>query len=160
MFNREKFANILKNINELYENQTSFAKKAHLNRTYLSQYMNLKLDSPPSPKKLKGIADASRGITTYEELMEICGHVTENAFTNNSIVDHSIIVLPLFMIENEKLVQYSDLWIDKKILEYGHEYFAFKSNDDSMLPLVRYWGYCYNRKVRYLREWKYLFSFH
>lgn len=136
MFNREKFANILKNINELYDNQTSFAKKAYINRTYLSQYMNLKLNNPPSPKKLKGIADASQGITTYEELMEICGHVAKSTFADNSIVNPDITALPLFVIENGELLLYSDLWIEKKILNYGHTYFGLKSNDDSMLPLI------------------------
>ena len=71
--------------------------------------------------------------------MEVCGHITENVFTNNSNVNHDISVLPLFIIENSKLIQYSDLWVDKQMLEYGHEYFALKSNSDSMLPLVRHW---------------------
>lgn len=136
MFNKNKFANIIKKINELYENQTDFAKKARVNRTYLSQYMNLKLDSPPSPKKLRGIADASKGITTYEELMEICGHVTELTFSNKSIVEQNISVLILFIAESGQLVPYNELWVDKNILEHGHQYFAFKSSDDSMLPLV------------------------
>lgn len=136
MFNKNKFANIIKKINELYENQTDFAKKARVNRTYLSQYMNLKLDSPPSPKKLRGIADASKGITTYEELMEICGHVTELTFANKSIVEQNISVLILFIAESGQLVPYNELWVDKNILEHGHQYFAFKSSDDSMLPLV------------------------
>lgn len=136
MFNKNKFANIIKKINELYENQTDFAKKARVNRTYLSQYMNLKLDSPPSPKKLRGIADASKGITTYEELMEICGHVTELTFANKSIVEQNISVLILFISESGQLVPYNELWVDKNILEHGHQYFAFKSSDDSMLPLV------------------------
>lgn len=136
MFNKIQFANIIKKINELYENQTDFANKASINRTYLSQYMNLKLDSPPSPKKLRGIADASKGVTTYEELMEICGHVNESKFNNKSIVEQNISVLILFIAESGKLVPYNELWVDKNILEYNHQYFAFKSNDDSMLPLV------------------------
>ena len=44
MFDKNKFATIIKNINELYENQTRFANASGVNRTYLSQYMNLKLD--------------------------------------------------------------------------------------------------------------------
>ena len=46
MFNKVDFANILKKINSLYENQTQFANASGVNRTYLSQYMNLKLDTP------------------------------------------------------------------------------------------------------------------
>ena len=73
MFNKVDFANILKKINSLYENQTQFANASGVNRTYLSQYMNLKLDTPPSPKILKGIANASKGLTTYDDLMKIFG---------------------------------------------------------------------------------------
>lgn len=74
MFLKEDFSKILKDINEHYENQTSFASASGVNRTYLSQYMNMKLDNPPSPKILEGIANASKGITTYEKLMRVCGY--------------------------------------------------------------------------------------
>lgn len=73
MFDKIKFAKILSNINETYDTMTEFSKKSGVNRTYLSQYINKKLDSPPSPKILKKIAESSNGITTYQELMNICG---------------------------------------------------------------------------------------
>ena len=136
MFDKIKFANILKRINEIYDNQVSFAQKANVNRTYLSQYMNMKLDNPPSPKKLKGIADASRGITTYDELMEVCGHITEKAFGNNLIVNNDITSIPLFVSEKGTLIHDTDLWIERKILNPSQNYFAFKTDNDSMLPLL------------------------
>lgn len=139
MFYKEKFANILLQIKEKYTNQEEFAKYSGVGRTSISQYMNCKIDKPPKPKILEKIANSSKGITNYNELMEICGYIDENVFTNNSNVNHDISVLPLFIIENSKLIQYSDLWVDKQMLEYGHEYFALKSNSDSMLPLVRHW---------------------
>ena len=43
-------------------------------RSYLSRAINEKLDNPPTPKILSKIAKASNGITTYEELMNICGY--------------------------------------------------------------------------------------
>lgn len=150
MFDKQKFSEILTQIVKQYNNISDFANVSTLGRSYISKYINLKLNSPPSPKVLDKIANYSKGITNYNELMEVCGHITEKIFANSSIIDHNITVLPLFIVDNGKLVQYSDLWVDKNMLEYGHEYFAFKSNDDSMLPLVRYWGYCYNRKIRYL----------
>ena len=139
MFDKQKFSEILTQIVKQYNNISDFANISTLGRSYISKYINLKLNSPPSPKVLDKIANHSKGITNYNELMEVCGHITEKTFANNSIVDHNIIVLPLFIVNNGKLVQYSDLWVNKNMLEYGHEYFAFKSNDDSMLPLVRYW---------------------
>ena len=85
MFNKNKFAHILKNINETYNSQRDFAKKSGINRTYLSQYMNMKLNEPPMPKILKKLAESSNGITTYEELMEICGY-TNNMFKNKILM--------------------------------------------------------------------------
>lgn len=74
MFDKNKFAQILKNISETYTNQRDFSKKSEINRTYLSQYMNMKLDKPPKPDILEKLANASHGITNYDELMTICGY--------------------------------------------------------------------------------------
>lgn len=75
MFNKNKFAQVLKEINETYDSQRDFAKKSDINRTYLSQYMNMKLEEPPQPKILKKLANSSNGIISYTELMNICGYV-------------------------------------------------------------------------------------
>lgn len=85
MFDKNKFAHVLKNINETYNSQRDFAKKSGINRTYLSQYMNMKLNEPPMPKILKKLAESSNSITTYEELMEICGY-TNNMFKNKILM--------------------------------------------------------------------------
>ena len=61
-----------------YSNQRSFAKKANINRTYISKYINQKLEVPPSVKILRKLAIASKGITTYQELMRICGYLEKN----------------------------------------------------------------------------------
>lgn len=75
MFNKDKFAQIIKNIKETYNSQEEFAEKSGIGRTYLSQYMNMKLDKPPKPEILVRLADASNGIVTYRELMDICGYL-------------------------------------------------------------------------------------
>lgn len=80
MFDKSKFAQILKNISETYDSQRDFSKKSEINRTYLSQYMNMKLDEPPKPKILKKLADSSNGIISYNELMEICGYINDDYF--------------------------------------------------------------------------------
>lgn len=82
MFDKNKFAQVLKNINDTYDSQRDFAKKSEINRTYLSQYMNLKLDDPPKPKILEKLASSSNGITTYAKLMEICGYAEETLEKN------------------------------------------------------------------------------
>jgi len=78
MFNKNKFAQILKNINETYNSQRDFSKKSGINRTYLSQYMNMKLDEPPKPKTLEKLASNSNGIISYRNLMIICGYIDGN----------------------------------------------------------------------------------
>jgi SOS-response transcriptional repressor LexA len=80
MFDKITFGNIIKEIKKLYDNQETFAKKADVSRTYLSQYMNQNLDAPPGLEILKKIADASQGITTYEELMKVCGYIDIDNF--------------------------------------------------------------------------------
>lgn len=82
MFEKVKFAQIIKEILETYDNQRDFSKKSEINRTYLSQYMNMKLDEPPKPKMLEKLAKASNGITSYNELMKICGYIDDNYFYN------------------------------------------------------------------------------
>lgn len=82
MFEKVKFAQIIKEILETYDNQRDFSKKSEINRTYLSQYMNMKLDEPPKPKMLEKLAKASNGITSYNELMKICGYIDDNYYYN------------------------------------------------------------------------------
>ena len=141
MFDKNKFATIIKNINELYENQTRFANASGVNRTNLSQYMNLKLDSPPSPKVIKGIATASKGITSYDELMEVCGYVSSNEIieiTNPQLNtnDDNFFTIPVFISNNGKLEKTDeDIMLPFK-WDYIHNYFGYRINDDSMLPLV------------------------
>ena len=78
MFDKIKFAKVLNDINDTYDTMTEFSEKSGVNRTYLSQYINMKLDNPPTPKILGKISDASNGITTYEELMLICGYINKS----------------------------------------------------------------------------------
>ena len=87
MFNIDKFSNILQRINSEYSSMTEFAKKATLDRSYISKYINKKLVNPPTPKILLGIANASNGITTYDELMKICGYISLDSNTNSKSLD-------------------------------------------------------------------------
>ena len=75
MFDKIAFANIIKNIKETYSSQEEFSKISGIGRTYLSQYMNMKLNDPPMPKILEKLSNASHNITSYEELMIICGYI-------------------------------------------------------------------------------------
>lgn len=86
MFDKIKFAQIIKDISDTYTSQRDFAKKSEINRTYLSQYINMKLEEPPKPKLLKKLAKASNNITNYNELMNICGY-SEDSLIIESLED-------------------------------------------------------------------------
>lgn len=77
-FNKEEFARVLTKIYSKYNNQREFAKKADVCRTYLSKYLNMRIEEPPTVKILKKIVKASKGVTTYQELMQVCGYLEEN----------------------------------------------------------------------------------
>lgn len=141
MFDKINFAKILKEINEMYENQTYFAVASGVNRTYLSQYMNMKLDSPPTPKILMGIANASKGVTTYEELMQLCGYIAFEEITKiNNSLSHpkhdNIFTVPILISIDGKLCESKDDVMLPTNLDLSKQYFGYRINDDSMLPLV------------------------
>lgn len=75
MFDKNKFAQILKEISGTYDNQRDFSQKSGINRTYLSQYINMKIAKPPKPEILERLSEASNGVTSYRELMSICGYI-------------------------------------------------------------------------------------
>jgi len=85
MFDKEKFGYIIRKINDVYPTQYDFADISDVNRTYLSQYINKKLSAPPKPDILKKIANASKGITTYNELMQICGYIPQSINNSESL---------------------------------------------------------------------------
>ena len=114
MFDKIKFAQILKNITETYESQREFSKKSAINRTYLSQYMNMKLDNPPTPKILKRIADSSKGITSYDELMTMCGY-----FEQNNVND---------LIQQLKLLNLDKAELEKAITAFVENYMIISDN--------------------------------
>lgn len=74
MFNKENFSKILLNIQANYNNQEDFAKYSGMGRTSISQYINCKIEIPPKPHLLKKIAQSSKSLTNYNELLWVCGY--------------------------------------------------------------------------------------
>lgn len=86
MFNKIEFAKLIKQIKDMYSTQEEFSKKSGIGRTYLSQYMNAKLQTPPKPNILEKLADASFGTVPYGELMVVCGYTDQPV---NSYIEFS-----------------------------------------------------------------------
>lgn len=73
MYNRDKFINILKRCQGT-SSLNEYARNSNIDVGYLCRIINKKKANPPSPKILRKIADTSKGLTTYNELMQICGY--------------------------------------------------------------------------------------
>lgn len=80
MFNKSKFAEILQDIISQYDSISDFAKESSLDRTYLSKYINEKLEHPPSPDILRRISENSNNIIDYLNLMYICNYLNYNEY--------------------------------------------------------------------------------
>lgn len=132
-FNKEKFSNILNEIYKKYPNQRDFAEATGVNRGYLSRYINKKLDAPPTPGILQKIANGSKNITTYEELMDICGYIIpKNSLSNQN----NFFTVPIFIAEKNKLVQTKDDVVLPQEINKNNSYFGFRTSNDDMLPLI------------------------
>lgn len=127
MFDKNKFATILKEILEKYSNQNEFAHKANIGRAYISRILNMRLNVPPKPSTLQGIANASKDITTYEELMQVCGYLDlgikldkENNKTIDSTIAEKVFTENINKLNNFNLTK-------EQILELMD---IFSKNDD------------------------------
>lgn len=88
MFDQKKFSDILNKIVKLYGSISELANTTRQSRSYFSKYINLRLQAPPTPKVLEKIAEASRGITTYDELMQVCGYLDSNTSSKEIIAQN------------------------------------------------------------------------
>lgn len=62
---------------------TEYAEESGVNRTYLSKYLNLRLDSPPGPEIIKRLAEKAHNNVTYEDLMSAAGFLSNIIQTRN-----------------------------------------------------------------------------
>jgi len=109
MFNKEEFSKILLNIQANYNNQEDFAKYSGIGRTSISQYINCKIEIPPKPHLLEKIAQASKGLTNYNELLWICGY--------KQMIDEYSLLVNGDLKYLDKLFEGKELNNDEKIQE-------------------------------------------
>lgn len=144
MFDKDKFAKIILDISAKYENQREFAKKSKISRTFLSGYINKKIDNPPKPGTLEKLVQASMGITNYNELMQICGYadyIIDDFFEGS--IQNSGNKIPI--IDTIKYDSDKKRYITIPTQRYAYtninikedsEYVAIISYDESMIPLI------------------------
>lgn len=80
-FDKENFSKILIKIKDSYSSLNQMAEKTEVTSAYLSKLIRLMYDNAPSPEILKKIANHSNGLTSYEELMKVCGYI-ENDYSD------------------------------------------------------------------------------
>ena len=118
MFDKYRFSNILNNIVVLlyHNNIAEFARKVPFDRTYASKCINKRLDSPPTPKILKKIADVSGGFTSYEELMEVCGYIESQSNETNiaqRVFYETINSLDKYNLSDEQLTRIYQILVNR-----------------------------------------------
>lgn len=177
MFNKLKFSQILNEINNTYDTMTEFSEKSGVNRTYLSQYINQKLDSPPSPKVLERIASASNQVTSYNELMQVCGFIRLTKLSKDTFSEYVIITESewqtffekspsIYLSDNEALVwaKLSDKlnYPDEKIANKWHfdykleDYIKYAQNQkekDVISRLFYFWQFLPAKKFNQKEEY-------
>lgn len=86
-FNKEEFAEILQIMSNSYGSINKMAKKTGVTASYISKLIRLKYNNPPSPEILQKLSDNSISLTSYDNLMCICGYSnnTKQNINNNSI---------------------------------------------------------------------------
>ena len=113
---------------------TEFAEITGFNRTYLSKYLNLKLDRPPSARLLQNIASS---IVNYEDLLVSCGYLHSTSKINQS--NNSIIKLPIVGSVHAGNPSFSDNYIegyeavDASESNPSYEYIYIRVEGNSMI---------------------------
>lgn len=133
MFNKKVFADIIRNIKMKYDSQEEFAKRSCISRTYLSGYMNMKIDDIPSRKLLQKLANASFNEITYERLLILCDYIDEhfeplfyselyvhNPYVKNDYILEDVIMDIAYMHENIKSIASNSN--DIKLINDAYEY--------------------------------------
>lgn len=89
MFNKEMFKNYLLKARGKRTNE-AFSKESGVSRTYISTYLNMKRNEPPTPEILRKLSNASYNNVTYEDLMRSAGHLND-FYTSNNINTNSLL---------------------------------------------------------------------
>lgn len=133
MFDKKTFSKVIKKIKDVYASQEEFAKASNISRTYLSQYMNMKIDEVPSQKMLEKLANASKGEITFEELLIMCDYTDKrfepvlysssyvhNPYIRNNHILEDVVMDVTYLYDNlEKLAKSH---YDREIITEAFQY--------------------------------------
>lgn len=158
-YNKEKFLNILDNLKNFFGSQNKMAEALGLSSSYITKIYDENTKNPPAPEYLQKIAANSKGITTYNELMKICGYIENiHSFDTDAFTRSNELKTEILSLEKD----YSDLNLndeEQKILEnykiqkenLQNEYSNLSNNDKSYqdMSATRDWYMKENDKILY-----------
>jgi len=82
MFDKEQFQQILiKAIGD--RTATEYSEISGVNRTYISKYLNKRLDNPPSPDIIARLSKYAQNEITYFDFMEAAGYIKTSISENS-----------------------------------------------------------------------------
>ncbi len=130
MFQKNLFKTQLENLMN-HSTTTEFSEKTGFNRTYLSKYLNLKLDRPPSPHLLKTIAGPA---ASYEELMISCGYLNASACSKEKSIKIPILT-PSDVTAISPSIDFIEEYeyVDIRHVSPNNTYFYLKVKGDNMI---------------------------
>lgn len=120
MFDKKSFSHILEIIISRYDSISEFANISTVGRSYISKYIHFKIDAPPTPKVLEKIANASKNVTTYEELMQICGYYNDSLSVDTVskiIFKENIHKLDKYNLQESEVTKLEEILTDRKCNE-------------------------------------------
>ena len=111
-FDKERFSQILLQIKNSYGSINRMAEKSDVTAAYISKLIRLMYSNAPSPVILEKIAKSSNGITSYEELMRVCGHIRSDSI-DDSLKQYYM--CPVYSQINTQLSTWTEKCIDGRI---------------------------------------------
>lgn len=113
-FNKKQFSLLL---NKAKGDRTlnQFSLISGVDAGYISRFITLKRDNPPSPEVLQKIAKVAHNDVSYADLMMAAGYIKSNDIENT-------IEIPTANLESETLAdEFIQILIDEGLIEEGQE---------------------------------------
>lgn len=130
-YNKDKFLSILNKLKESFGSQNKMAEALGISSSYITKIYDENTKNPPAPEYLKKIADNSKGITTYEELMEVCGYLdskTKSEYYGTSLVVYQSLLDILDNYPGIELSEHDVLELADNLVNYA----VFGSKDENL----------------------------
>ncbi len=148
-FDKKVFSKILIKIKNNYGSINKMAEATGITSAYISKLIRLIYKKAPSPEILKKIADNSKGVVSYYELLIVCGYIDKNLFSDdasefirNNLNGESNVLfnIPIIskislgnsIIDNEYLEGYLPLDPNIYDMKIPDDYFYLKITDESV----------------------------